>query len=161
MTYGEYMKNKIHTNGNGKVHNNGSGKTKKEEFLPKSKKIYVEGKLYNDIKVPFREIELTPTKQPDGKMEVNPPMTVYDTSGEWGDENKSCDVKQGLPLIRLKWIKDRNDVEEYEGRTVKPVDNGYSSNEDMSIARNNEKWKLEYFPGLRRKPLKAKNGGAV
>ncbi|MCI0450226.1 MAG: phosphomethylpyrimidine synthase ThiC [Chlorobi bacterium] len=145
-------------NGNGKIQTSGNGLTKEEEFFPKSKKVYVPGKIFKDIKVPFREIELTPTNLPDGKIEINEPIRVYDSSGLWGDETKHCEVKEGIPPTRLEWIKDRGDVEEYEGRTVKPMDNGYLTEESMGIARNNKKWKLEYFPGLRRKPLKAKNG---
>jgi phosphomethylpyrimidine synthase len=149
------------TNGNGKIHTNGNGHSKKEEFLPNSKKVYVEGKIFKDIKVPFREIKLSDTRQPDGTIEDNKSIMVYDSSGYWGDEKVKCDPEKGLEPIRLKWIKDRNDVEEYEGRTVKPIDNGYASEDVMNISRNNSKWNLEYFPGLRRKPLKAKNGNAV
>lgn len=157
------MENQIKSNGNGKIQANGNGlpKPKEEEFLPKSKKVYVEGKIFKDTKVPFREIELTPTNLPDGKIEINESIRVYDTSGLWGDETKHCDVKEGIPPTRLQWIKDRGDVEEYDGRTVKPMDNGYLTEESMGIARNNKKWKLEYFPGLRRKPLRAKNGAVV
>ncbi len=144
-----------------KINSNGNGHTKKEEFLPKSKKVYVKGKIHKDINVPFREIELSDTRIPDGSIEKNESLTVYDPSGPWGDENQSCDVRKGLPALRLKWIKDRNDVEEYEGRTVKPVDNGYLSHDDIEIARNLSNGKLEHFPGLKRKPLKAKNGAAV
>lgn len=156
---------KLHSNGNGKHHSNGNvngnGKSKKEEFLPNSKKVYVNGKLFPDIKVPFREIKLNQTRLPDGTMEDNKSLMVYDSSGFWGDENKSCEVREGLPAIREKWIKDRNDVEEYEGRTITPIDNGYESTEELEKAREARNGKLEFFPGLRRKPLKAKNGGNV
>ncbi|HEY3250833.1 MAG TPA: phosphomethylpyrimidine synthase ThiC [Ignavibacteria bacterium] len=141
------------TNENGVLH--------KEEFLPKSKKVYMNGKVHEDIKVPFREIELTPTRLSDGKLEENESLRVYDTSGLWGDDKTECDVKKGLPPLRLKWIKDRNDVEEYEGRVINPLDNGYGSHEDLEHAKKSTNGKLEYFPGLRRKPLKAKKGGAV
>ncbi len=149
------------TNGNSKIQTNGNGHNAKEEFLPKSKKIYVQGKLFSDIKVPLREIELSPTRLHDGSLEENKPVKVYDTSGYWGDEEVNCDPKEGLPAIRLKWIKDRADVEEYEGRTIKPIDNGFDSEEDVRRNTNGNKQKLEYYPGLRRKPLKAKSGSAV
>ncbi|MGH2574362.1 MAG: phosphomethylpyrimidine synthase ThiC, partial [Ignavibacteria bacterium] len=133
------------------------------EFLPNSKKVYVKGKLFKDLKVPFREISLSPTRLPDGKLESNEPLRVYDTSGLWGDENQNCSIKKGLPPLRLEWIKSRKDVEEYEGREVKPEDNGYLTKGYEKFASKREKEKGresfgEYFPGLRRKPLKAKPG---
>ena len=93
------------------MNTNGNGKQPKEEFLPKSRKIYVQGKIFKDIRVPMREIELSQTRLPDGSLENNEPLRVYDPSGLWGDENVKCDVKKGLPPLREKWIKDRGDVE--------------------------------------------------
>ncbi|NOS84249.1 MAG: phosphomethylpyrimidine synthase ThiC [Ignavibacteria bacterium] len=168
------MNNKSNSNGNG-VNKNGSngtngahvnGKSEKEASsldykLPNSKRVYVKGKMFEDINVPFREISLADTRLHDGTMEVNGTIKVYDTSGNWGDENIKCNPTQGLPAIRLKWIKDRNDVEEYEGRNILPIDNGYMTEEELKSADANKNGKLEYYPGLRRKPLKAKNGGAV
>lgn len=153
------MKNE--TNGNGTIHTNGNGYSSKEEFLPKSKKVYVNGKLFTDIMVPFREIELSQTRLHDGSLEDNPSIMVYDASGLWGDEKVKCDPKQGLPALREKWIKDRGDVEEYEGRVINPLDNGYRSEDEMKKAGDIRNGKLEYYPGLRRKPLKAKKGKAV
>jgi phosphomethylpyrimidine synthase len=98
-----------------------------ETPLPNSKKIYVSGKLHPEIHVPFREISLAPTKSMKGEIEVNEPACVYDTSGPWGDRNFDGDVAQGLPPLRAKWIRDRGDVEEYEGRKVQPIDDGYLS----------------------------------
>src|SRR5947207_15445284 len=79
--------------------------------LPNSKKIYVTGKLHPDIRVPFREISLAPTKSLNGEIEVNEPVRVYDTSGPWGDHNPDVDVTRGLPLLRANWIRDRAAVE--------------------------------------------------
>jgi phosphomethylpyrimidine synthase len=95
--------------------------------FPNSRKVYVKGKLHPDIRVPFREISLSPTKSMNGEIEVNEPVRVYDTSGPWGDPDFHGDVEQGLPPLRAKWIRDRGDVEEYEGRTVKPIDDGWLS----------------------------------
>src|SRR6266436_1661071 len=89
--------------------------------LPNSRKIYVAGKLHADVRAPYREISLTPTKSVNGEMEVNQPVCVYDTSGPWGDPDFHGDVTQGLPSLRAKWIRDR-DVEEYDGRIVRPID---------------------------------------
>src|SRR6266480_1750889 len=93
--------------------------------LPNSKKVYVDGKLHWDVRVPFREILLAPTKSMNGETEVNEPVRVYDTSGPWGDPDFHGDVTQGLPALRAEWIRARSDVEEYEGRLVRPIDDGY------------------------------------
>ncbi len=158
--------NGIHTNGNGTNGAKVNGKAEKEATsldykLPNSKRVYVKGKLFDDINVPFREITMADTRLHDGTMENNGTIKVYDTSGNWGDENIKCDSTKGLPAIRLKWIKDRNDVVEYEGRNILPIDNGYTTEEELRLADANKNGKLEYYPGLRRKPLKAKSGAAV
>ena len=56
-----------------------------ETPLPNSGKVYVSGKQHADLRVPFREISLAPTKTMSGEIEVNEPVRVYDTSGPWGD----------------------------------------------------------------------------
>src|SRR5262249_19687971 len=101
--------------------------------LPNSKKIYVSGKLHPKIRVPFREITLALTKSSDGQIEVNDPVRVYDTSGPWGDPDFHGDVTQGLPPLRGKWIRDRADVEKYEGRKVQPIDDGYLSQKHAAM----------------------------
>src|SRR5438309_2256563 len=107
------------------------------DALPNSRKIYVAGKLHPDIRVPLREISLSPTRSSNG-IEVNESVRVYDTSGPWGDPDFSGDVEQGLPPLRAKWIRDRSDVEEYEGRAVTPIDDGYLSiaHAERSVKRN-------------------------
>src|SRR5260370_2711216 len=105
------------------VQNNGSA----PRTLPNSRKVYVNGKLHVDLRVPFREIALAPTKTMNGEIEINEPVRVYDTSGPWGDPNVDVDVTYGLPPLRAKWIRDRGDVEEIEARAVRPQDNGYLS----------------------------------
>src|SRR5437764_1014917 len=92
-----------------------------------SKKVYISGKIHSDIRVPFREITLAPTKTMSGELEANEPVRVYDTSGPWGDADFHGDVEHGLPQLRAKWIRDRGDVEECEGRTVQPIDDGWLS----------------------------------
>jgi len=117
-----------------------------------SKKVYVEGSR-PDIRVPMREIALSPTNGTFGEEE-NLPVRVYDSSGPYTDRQYSVDITKGLPNIRQKWICDREDVEEYEGRDIKPEDNGFKEANDP---RANHK----IFPGLKRKPLRAKNGHNV
>ena len=100
-----------------------------------SRKVYAKGKLHRQIRVPFREISLAPTKSMNGETEVNEPVRVYDTSGPWGDPGFRGDVEQGLPSLRAKWIRDRGDVEEYEGRVVTPIDDGYLSEAHAAHAK--------------------------
>ncbi|WP_088106097.1 phosphomethylpyrimidine synthase ThiC [Halalkalibacter urbisdiaboli] len=117
-----------------------------------SKKVYVEG-TRPDLKVPMREIGQSPTTGSFGEEE-NAPVRVYDTSGPYTDPSHPVDITKGLPAIRKQWIEDRGDVEEYEGREVKPEDNGYKAVDDP---RANQ----AQFPGLKRKPLRAKQGQNV
>ena len=117
-----------------------------------SKKVYVTGSR-PDIKVPMREIELSPTTGTFGEEE-NPPVRVYDTSGPYTDPDYSVDITKGLPALRSSWIQERGDVEEYDGREIKPEDNGYKDENDPRANHN-------VFPGLKRKPLRAKKGKNV
>ncbi|UOQ91869.1 phosphomethylpyrimidine synthase ThiC [Halobacillus shinanisalinarum] len=116
-----------------------------------SQKVYVPGSR-TDIKVPMREIELSPTTGTFGEEE-NPPLRVYDTSGPYTDPNYSVNITKGLPALRSVWIQERGDVEQYENREIQPEDNGYKENDP----RANDK----VFPGLNRKPLRAKKGKNV
>lgn len=117
-----------------------------------SKKVYVTGSR-PDIKVPMREIELSPTTGTFGEEE-NPPVRVYDSSGPYTDSSYSVDITKGLPALRSPWIQERDDVEEYDGREIKPEDNGYKDENDPRFNHN-------VFPGLKRKTLRAKKGRNV
>ncbi len=167
--------------GNGDPGLNGSTETAvnaRGYDLPNSKKIYVEGKLHRQIRIPFREISLAPTKAMNGEIEVNEPVRVYDTSGPWGDPDFHGDVTQGLPPLRAKWIRDRGDVEEYEGRKAQPIDDGWLSvaHAEHAEKRNGKKKdevrsrrlstnaapaRTNDRPSALRKPLRAKPGKAV
>jgi phosphomethylpyrimidine synthase len=81
------------------------------EQLPNSKKVYVGGKLHKDVSVPMREITLTPTVSYTGRVEVNEPVRVYDTSGPWGDPDFKGNETTGLPKLRRPWVLARGDVE--------------------------------------------------
>jgi phosphomethylpyrimidine synthase len=105
--------------------------------MPNSRRVYVPGELHPNIHVPFREISLAPTKSLSGELEPNEPIRVYDTSGPWGDDEVQCDVEQGLPALRADWIRSRGDVEEYEGRVVRPQDDGYLSEAHAAHAKAN------------------------
>ncbi|WP_353160909.1 phosphomethylpyrimidine synthase ThiC [Myroides odoratus] len=78
--------------------------------FPNSKKVYVAGTLF-PIRVAMREVSLSDTKLSQGTLEKNPPVTVYDTSGAYTDEQFDINIKKGLPRLRESWILDRQDVE--------------------------------------------------
>jgi phosphomethylpyrimidine synthase len=69
--------------------------------FPSSRKLYVSGALYPDIRVPFREISLT----------ENPALRVYDTSGPYTDPDVLISVRDGLKPVRDAWIRRRGDAE--------------------------------------------------
>src|SRR5471032_3232969 len=85
--------------------------------LPASRKIFVVPDEAPDVRVPLREIILS-----EGAGEPNLP--VYDTSGPYTDPAVTIDVNAGLGRARIAWVKERGGVEEYQGRDIKPEDNG-------------------------------------
>src|SRR5712672_1170171 len=85
--------------------------------LPSSRKIFATPDAAPDLRVPLREIMLS-----EGAGEPNLP--VYDTSGPYTDPTVTIDVNAGLSRNRLSWVRERGGVEEYEGRDIKPEDNG-------------------------------------
>ena len=111
--------------------------------FPASKKIYVQGSR-SDIQVPFRQVSLTPTAGRFGQEE-NPPLSLYDTSGPYTHDGAELDVRRGLPALRKNWILERGDVEEVSEWVMPASSNGNA----------------QAFPGLERRPLKAKRGRAV
>src|SRR5437870_2402399 len=130
------------------------------EALPNSKKVYVSGQLHPDVRIPFREISLAPTKTMTGEIEINEPVCVYDTSGPWGDPSVTLDPVQGLPPLRRDWILKRGDVEPCEGREVKPIDDGWLS-EKHAAARNGGSKSQTPNPKFKRQILRAKNGAVT
>ncbi|MCZ7851720.1 phosphomethylpyrimidine synthase ThiC [Agrobacterium salinitolerans] len=108
-----------------------------------SKKIHKAGILHPHIRVPMREIAVHPTAG-------EPPVTVYDSSGPYTDPAHAVLIEKGLPRLRQDWIVARGDVEAYEGRHVKPEDNGFATGERLTP---------EF--GVRHQPLKATAGKAV
>ena len=122
------------------------------EQLPNSTRIYVPGILHPDLRVPMREIQLTPSHSYNGAVEVNEPVRVYDCSGPWGDPHFKGTVEEGLPALRRDWILRRGDVEEIQGRATSPQDNGYLS--EVHAAHNGS----TPNPKFLRSPLRAKPG---
>ncbi|MDE2600651.1 MAG: phosphomethylpyrimidine synthase ThiC, partial [Rhodocyclaceae bacterium] len=117
--------------------------------LPNSRKIYVEGSR-KDIQVPMREVTQSDTPTDFGG-EKNPPIFVYDCSGIYTDPKAKIDIRTGLPAIRQAWIEERGDTE---------VLDDLSS--EFGRARADDKALDELrFPGLHRKPRRAKAGANV
>lgn len=137
-----------------------NGKSAGQEALPKSRRVYVEGEQ-KGVLVPFREITQNPSRNLNGTWEENSLVRVYDTSGPWGDPDFQWDPKQGLPAHRRRWILGRIDVEEYEGRTVAPIDDGYLTFEAANSARAKLSAESGTLSTLSRKPLRAKPGKTV
>jgi phosphomethylpyrimidine synthase len=134
--------------------------TNHETSFPASGRVYKVGQQ-SGVRVPFRQIRQHVTRTLNESIEVNDPVYVYDTSGPWGDPVYQGDVRDGLPPLRREWILSRGDVEEYTGRDVTPVDNGYRTAEEALYAREKARGRLEEFPGLRRAPLRARSGHRV
>jgi len=110
--------------------------------LAGSRKIFLTG-AQPGLRVPMREIALHPTAN-------EPPVRVYDTSGPYTDPDSHIDILAGLQPLRSAWIRARGDVEEYDGRRVKPEDNSGAGSQKA----------VPEFP-VRRRPLRAKAGAAV
>jgi phosphomethylpyrimidine synthase len=121
----------------------------RDDEFPASTKRYLTGSR-PDVRVPVREIEQEATVGLNGP-EPNAPVRVYDTSGPYTDPDASIDIRAGLPALRDTWIRERGDVEEYEGRPVSAVDDGGERGASS----------IEAFPHARRRPLRAKAGGNV
>ncbi|MCH8350515.1 MAG: phosphomethylpyrimidine synthase ThiC [Chloroflexi bacterium] len=111
--------------------------------FPASKKVYTQGSR-PDIRVPWRQVTLTPTSGRFGDVE-NAPLSLYDTSGPYTDEAIDLDVRKGLPPLRSNWILERGDVED------SPVQRHTTNGRD----------KGQIFPALERRPLRAKAGQNV
>ncbi|EEB9537428.1 phosphomethylpyrimidine synthase ThiC [Salmonella enterica] len=88
--------------------------------FPNSKRIYVTGSQH-DIRVPMREIQLSPTliggSKDNPQFEENEAVPVYDTSGPYGDPEVAINIQQGLAKLRQPWIDARNDSEELDDRS--------------------------------------------
>ena len=112
--------------------------------LPASSKIYVQSERFADVKVAMRQIQLSETSD-------NKNFTVYDPSGPFTDQDflDKIDLNKGLPKLRESWILERGDVEFYEGRNIKPEDNGVAAGRKPSAPE----FDLSNF-----KPLRAKAG---
>jgi len=107
-----------------------------------SRKIYTQGRIYPELQIPVREIQLS-----NGET-----CHVYDTSGVYTQPDCSIDISKGLPPIRQNWISITNETESYEGRNISARDNGY---------RDEGKTAQCLAEKLRRTPRRAKAGKCV
>jgi len=130
-------------------------------LFPSSRRVYIEGSR-GDLRVPMREIALSPTRLPDGTEAPNEPVRVYDTSGPWGDPRFHGDPGAGLPAVRAAWIQGRGDVEEIGGRAVRPIDDGYLSERHREQAEGEGRRNpIKFFDRDSRRILRAKPGARV
>ena len=117
--------------------------------LPNSRKIHVQGSR-PDIRVPMREISQSDTPASFG-AEPNPPVFVYDCSGPYSDPSATIDIRSGLPALRQAWIDERGDTELLDDL----------SSEFGRLRAADRKLDELRFPGLHRKPRRAKAGANV
>src|ERR1700744_5491535 len=90
-----------------------------------SRKIYATPEAAPDLKVPLREGALDASSG-------EPPVPIYDPSGPYSDPDVTIDVEKGLRRTRAAWVRERGGVEEYQGRDIKPVDNGNVSGKHLA-----------------------------
>ena len=109
--------------------------------LPASRKVYTHPAP--GLAVPHREIDLHPSAN-------EPAVRVYDTSGPYSDASVAIDVEAGLPRARRAWLMERGNLEEYEGRDVRPEDNGFAAGKHLT----------REFP-VRHRPLRGRPGEPV
>ncbi|MBV6701744.1 phosphomethylpyrimidine synthase ThiC [Kitasatospora aureofaciens] len=114
---------------------------------PAWRKAYREGSR-PDLRAPYREVVLT-----NGRT-----VPLYDTSGPYTDPAYEPDVRRGLPALRDAWIRQRGDVEEYDGREARPEDDGIKH---TSPRGGNLRNLDAVFPGRPRRPLRGRGGAAV
>ena len=89
-----------------------------------SRKVYATPAGWPALRVPFREIALSPES---GEL----PVRVYDASGPYTDSSFTPDLAAGLPPART-WLASRAGLEAYAGRSIKPEDNGNVSGDGLA-----------------------------
>jgi phosphomethylpyrimidine synthase len=120
--------------------------------LSGSRKLYSSPQGHEGLRVPLREIALAEGASASSSEAVGHKnvFRVYDTTGPYSDPDVAIDVKRGLAPLRTPWIEARGGIEGYEGRTVRPEDNGNVGEthlaREFSVAR-------QPLRGLLRKPV--------
>lgn len=115
------------------------------EPFPASKKVYANGSVHADLRVPMREVSLT-----NGEA-----IALYDTSGPYTEPAATIDVRKGLAALRAGWIEARGDTESYAGRTPQALDDGtkHEQREAQRLAALRRE-----AAALQRTPRRAKSG---
>ena len=110
-----------------------------------SRKVYVAGELFPDLRVPFREVAVHPSAN-------EPPVTIYDSSGPYTDPSVTIDIKRGLPLVKSSWQLDRGDIAPVlNPREVRPEDNGHASGKNLAPRFDTSSHKV--FKGVAGRPV--------
>ncbi|MDY6924450.1 MAG: phosphomethylpyrimidine synthase ThiC [Pseudomonadota bacterium] len=110
-----------------------------------SRKVYVAGELFPDIRVPFREVAVHPSAN-------EPPVTLYDSSGPYTDPTATIDITKGLPLVKSGWQLDRGDIAPVANpREVKPEDNGHASGRHLAPRFDTSRHRV--FKGVEGRPV--------
>jgi phosphomethylpyrimidine synthase len=110
-----------------------------------SRKVYVAGELYPDLRVPFREVAVHPSAN-------EPPVTIYDSSGPYTDPSVTIDIKRGLPLVKSSWQLDRGDIAPVlNPREVKPEDNGHAEGKHLAPRFDTSRHRV--FKGVEGRPV--------
>ncbi|MDP9407934.1 MAG: phosphomethylpyrimidine synthase ThiC [Actinomycetota bacterium] len=116
-----------------------------------SRKTYLPGSR-PDVRVPMREVLLTTGDR----------VVLYDTSGPATDPAYEVDVRRGLPRLRDGWVRQRGDVEPYDGRPRTLLDDGVRADRLHRRADLDELDSLDaVFRSVGRRPLRARGSAAV
>src|ERR1700691_4248238 len=119
-----------------------------------SRKIYARPDAAPELKVPLREIALDPSSG-------EPPLPVYDPSGPYTDPDAVIDVERGLSRPRSEWVRERDGVEDYDGRAIKPVDNGNVSGKHLARSFPNTPRPMRVLDGKAATQLEWARAGVV
>lgn len=76
--------------------------------FPGSRKIYVSGKRYPFLKVPFRQVMIDLASQDTASDRE---ILLYDTTGPYTDTQLEGALSHGLPWLRQEWISQRDDTQ--------------------------------------------------
>ena len=96
--------------------------------FPSSEKIYLKGKIFSNLRIPIRKINLNKEAKPNE-------IYVYDSSGIYTEikESKSININSGLEKIRKKWINSNKSIIKYRGRKVTSKDNGFKNKKQKNL----------------------------
>ncbi|MBB6099651.1 phosphomethylpyrimidine synthase [Deinobacterium chartae] len=120
--------------------------------FPASRKLYLEGTLHPDVRVPVRAVSQTPTLEAFAggtRLVPNPDILLYDTSGPYTDPSVRIDLTGGLPAAR-GWLRERTDLEALPAFSSSFTREQHA---DASLAQLR-------FPGERR-PLRTRAGAKL